>query len=56
MLRSLKIVIVNTKEDQVNIQKMHKSSFKDNDNYPKEQIRENSKSNLGYLKSEYFYE
>jgi hypothetical protein len=22
---------------------MHKSSFKDNDNYPKEQIRENSK-------------
>jgi hypothetical protein len=58
MLSVVENSTVNTKEDQVvSSAKMHKSSFTyDNDNYPKEQISENAKSNLGYLKSEYFYE
>lgn len=58
MLSVVENSTTNTKEDQImSSAKMHKSSFKyDNDGYPKKQISENSKTNSGYLKSEYFYE
>jgi hypothetical protein len=48
----------NSIEDQVlSSAKMHKSSFKYNAyGYPTEQVTENAKRNLGYLKSEYIYE
>ncbi|MBC5839914.1 hypothetical protein H8R23_00700 [Flavobacterium sp. F-380] len=58
MLSVIENNTTNTKEDQIiSSAKMHKSIFKyDSDDYPKEQISENAKSNSGYLKSEYIYE
>jgi hypothetical protein len=48
---------INNVDDQaISSAKMHKSSFKyDSDGYPTEQVIENAKANLGYLKTEYIY-
>jgi hypothetical protein len=50
--------ITNTIDDQIiSSAKFYKSAFQyDDSSYPTEQITENSSGNLGYLKSEYFYE
>ncbi|MDG2432606.1 hypothetical protein [Flavobacterium sp.] len=50
--------ITNTTDDQIiSSAKFYKSAFQYNDSsYPTEQITENASGNLGYLKSEYFYE
>lgn len=47
-----------TADDQtISSAKFHKSIFKyDDGNYPTEQITENAMGNLGYLKTQYFYE
>lgn len=50
--------ITNTTDDQIiSSAKFYKSAFQyDDKGYPTEQITENASGNLGYLKSEYFYE
>jgi hypothetical protein len=56
----VKTSTINNVDDQFfsfHQQSKNASSFKyDSDGYPTEQVTENAKANLGYLKTEYIYE